>query len=949
MSAGAGKRLPPRGEATVGCRRTAALLCAASWASLATGAAAQTAPPPTPQSAQIAGPSQPKAIGTTGASSGDAGATVQEVIVTAQKRSESLQSVPIAVTALTGDALKAQQIDSGGDLVLAVPNLSFSRSSFSASNYQIRGVGYQLVTTTGEQGVGVHENNTPLVINTLSDADFFDIERVEVLRGPQGTLYGRNSTGGVINIITAKPTPTYSAELTGEYGNYDTGKVKGYVNLPLGDMFALRVAGSYVHRDGFQTYVDTGQPVDGRDLYSTRVSLSFKPNSKFSGLVTWEHYKENDDRTTGARNVCLPDPGPSSIGGVAVNAPLQAYLSRGCALTSVYSPGAANHQVDTIGDTPGHALNDFGVENGNSNATVTQSNNLREVMFETNPQYNDHNDFVQLDLEYALTPALKFISLSAGSYNNLTTRDTVGSNEETTFNNTAISPGGFLNDPQLGRYNYEVNGQYDAYKAQQFTQELRLQSSFNGPVNFNLGGIYIDLHRHDYVYIFDNGDLGVADYYNNLANAFKLPPIAVDPNSTPQGIGGNYFYSDNPYQLFSKAVFGEAYYQPLRDVKITLGLRYTDDDKVFDSYGLGYLQPGVAGLGALTRQEVKFKEFTGRANIDWTPHLPFTNSTLVYFSYSRGYKAGGFNPPNVVATAASYAPEFVNAYEIGTKNELLGRSLTLNLTAFHYDYQNYQTTQVAGLTTFTSNIGADIDGLELESVWAPLRGLRFNTNLGYLDTSIKNSSLVDPNDPVGGDPNSSLVKGLFSSCIAPSSVLASIVGKSNAGDAGYSPSAIVGNPFLLQNGLCGGTTQFEQDGAIYSGPNQNVTNGNPINLKGKNLPQSPHLTASVGGQYTYPLPREWLATLRADFYRQSSSYATIYNEGPDLIKGWSNINLSLIFNNAPFGVQVQGYVKNLLDADPITSILEGTSAEGFAASVLLNDPRTYGVEVTKRF
>ena len=105
----------------------------------------------------------------------------------------------------------------------------------------------------------------------------------------------------------------------------------------------------------------------------------------------------------------------------------------------------------------------------------------------------------------------------------------------------------------------------------------------------------------------------------------------------------------------------------------------------------------------------------------------------------------------------------------------------------------------------------------------------------------------------------------------------------------------------------------------------------------------------MGGQYTYPLPQNWLTTLRVDFYRQSSSYATIYNESADFIKGWSNINMSLIFNNAPYGVQVQGYVKNLLNAAPVTAILEGTSAEGYAASVLLNDPRLYGVEVTKRF
>ena len=213
-----------------------------------------------------------------------------------------------------------------------------------------------------------------------------------------------------------------------------------------------------------------------------------------------------------------------------------------------------------------------------------------------------------------------------------------------------------------------------------------------------------------------------------------------------------------------------------------------------------------------------FREFTGRANIDWTPHLPFTNQTLVYVSYSRGYKAGGFNPPNTVATPQSYAPEFVNAYEVGTKNELFARTLTVNLTAFHYDYQNFQTTQVNGLTNFTSNVGADIDGAEFESVWTPLRGLRFNAELGYLDTSIKNTALVNPNDPVAGDPNDTLVKGLFSSCIAPNSVLSSIAAKSNAGVAGYSPTAIVGNPFLLQTGLCGGPPSSRRTGRSIPAP-----------------------------------------------------------------------------------------------------------------------------------
>src|SRR5262249_3275106 len=133
-------------------------------------------------------------------------AGLAEVVVTAQKRQEAIQSVPIAVSAFSAADLEARRLDGGQDLQLSVPNMSFSRSPFGTSNSQIRGIGYQVVSTGGDDGVGIHENNVPLTVNRLSDADFYDMTRVEVLRGPQGTLFGRNATGGVINLITAKPT-----------------------------------------------------------------------------------------------------------------------------------------------------------------------------------------------------------------------------------------------------------------------------------------------------------------------------------------------------------------------------------------------------------------------------------------------------------------------------------------------------------------------------------------------------------------------------------------------------------------------------------------------------------------------------------------------------------------------------------------------------------------------
>src|SRR5437868_8386007 len=123
--------------------------------------------------------------------------TVGEVVVTAQKKEEALQDVPIAVSAFSQDNLEKQKIDGGPNLVLAVPNVNFSKGNFTGYNFQIRGIGSKLVAGSGDAGTGIHLNNAPLIANNLFETEFYDVERVEVLRGPQGTLYGRNATGGV--------------------------------------------------------------------------------------------------------------------------------------------------------------------------------------------------------------------------------------------------------------------------------------------------------------------------------------------------------------------------------------------------------------------------------------------------------------------------------------------------------------------------------------------------------------------------------------------------------------------------------------------------------------------------------------------------------------------------------------------------------------------------------
>ena len=280
---------------------------------------------------------------------------IQELVVTAQKREEALQDVPIAVSAFDQEALQKGKIDGGPNLVLAVPNVNFSKGNFTGYNFQIRGIGSKLVAGSGDAGTGIHLNNAPLISNNLFETEFYDMERVEVLRGPQGTLYGRNATGGVVNLITAKPTDEFEALIRGEIGNFSTRKLRGMVNLPLNDTFALRLAGTYLKRDGFGTNLVTGHDADDRDLYGLRATLSFQPTEEFHAYFLIDHFNEEDNRSRIGKQFCTKDTGPANIGGLGYSTAAggligqiqRGLFSQGCQATSLYSPnvlGTVNSQ-----------------------------------------------------------------------------------------------------------------------------------------------------------------------------------------------------------------------------------------------------------------------------------------------------------------------------------------------------------------------------------------------------------------------------------------------------------------------------------------------------------------------------------------------------------------------------------------------------------------------------
>ena len=268
--------------------------------------------------------------------------------------------------------------------------------------------------------------------------------------------------------------------------------------------------------------------------------------------------------------------------------------------------------------------------------------------------------------------------------------------------------------------------------------------------------------------------------------------VYIDPNpiSNLNNYGHNYFLSQNPYTLNSYAAFGEVNYNIVQDVKLTGGLRWTEDRKHFTDIpsevianGYGYPSTGVV--------DQQWDELTGRAVANWTPKLDYTDQTLVYGSYSRGYKAGGANPPGAVLLQLraddlaepihplTFKPEFIDAFELGTKNTLLDGALTLNGDVFYYNYKDYQISEIVDRTSINLNFNATVKGTELEATWEPAPGLRFNFAGGYEDTRIANGqSAIDLMDRTAGMPGWMVVKPFVtqaSNCILPTYVVAALI------------------------------------------------------------------------------------------------------------------------------------------------------------------------------
>jgi outer membrane receptor protein involved in Fe transport len=957
--------------------------------------------------------------------------SVETVTVTSSKLGGAdVQSIPIAITALSQEQLTATQTAGGPDLVKQVPNLTFTKTNFSGYSIQIRGIGTQAISVTTDPAVAVAFNDIPFIRNHFFEQEFYDVSQVEILRGPQGTLYGRNATAGVVNLVSARPTDQFEAMISGELGNYHQRRVEAMVNLPIvDDRLDIRVAGEWTKRQGYSFNELTNDRIDGRDLWSGRVTIGLKPVENLQLYLVWEHFSEDDDRIRSAKQLCKRDPGVGEIDGVpkplAPNATFGDsagdYFDQGCLPTSLYSQEAFGAPIGyTLPYVIGGQL--LGrLQNIDPYATTTQTPNLRVIESSIDPIYKAKNDVAEFNATYLLSPALALTSQTGFSHDFLYSAEDFNRFGATPglfpqgLNDTfpgIVSPEGVFCDPQLGCSDRLILEDLSQEHAWQLSQEFRLESHFSGPFNFSLGGNYLHYETQENYYVFSNvftmitagcsgsrpchiqaGAIpyvpGVFDnsqalqgfQLNDPSRAANISGGYIDPNplSEINDNGHNYFLSQNPYVLNSYAAFGEANYNIFSNLKFVVGLRWTEDQKHFVnipswlvSSGWGYPIAGTV--------DQQWDQFTGRAVVNWTPKLEFTDQTLVYGSYAHGYKAGGANPPGAIFSTQIFAdgdfqslqpthpltfkPEFVDAFELGTKNTLLDGALTLNGNIFYYNYQAYQVSQIVDRTAVNLNFNAHAKGAELEATWEPLPGLRFNFSGGWEDTAIaKGESAVDLMDRTAGHSGWYVTRPFVneaSNCIFPDYVAKYIdLGAPVISASAESFCAIA----YLEHHDPLTRVQYQADPTVaypgvtippgyqgfdpLSAPNNGA--GFSKDLGGNSLPNAPPYTVSVGAQYTIPLSSDWAGTLRSDFYWQDASWWRVFNDlSYDRLHGYTNLNLALILTSQS-GWQVMLYDKNVFNTTAITGAFLNSDDTDLTTNVFLTDPKLIGIRVTKNW
>ncbi|MDQ1153643.1 TonB-dependent receptor [Brevundimonas sp. SORGH_AS_0993] len=719
-----------------------------------------------------------------------------DIVVTAERRSVDLQKAPIAVTAVTAETLAQANITNVTGLNGTVPGLVVARSGGGELMVAIRGIGSETPENTNTQpGVSYHVDGVYIFNSIAASAAFIDVAQVEILRGPQGTMFGQGSTGGTINVVTNQPElGRYGGAFSLGAGNYDLVKSSAALNVPIGDQFAIRGAIQTLKHDGYADATGVSgtdrYPLDQADEVGWKVAGLWAPRDDLSFTLGAIHFDSNTNGPA-QKNILDPEPNPRLL--------TQDYPGKSVVETTLYS-GVVKWE-------------------------------LPWATFKSISSYQKLHSIQAWDAD-GLTTSLFY---------------------------------GLTYDPRLysgTRYDHVPLWQSDT---KSWTQEFNFASNTDGPFRWIGGVVYLKSKNAQYVVEYRGSDTNITRPALARNSAWNDPAVA------------SVTYADlSEVERESWAAYFQGAYTLTDHLTLTAGLRYNSDDYsgASDNYSGGVSkQTSGSHLQPSPRPGLSTEEVTGKLSLDYQ----FTPTNLLYASYTRGYKPGGLNGASDSGTAwqsikATYQPETVDSFEIGSKNRFHDNTIQLNASAFLYDYKNMQFLEEDPVLYYegTSNApSAQIYGLELEGSWLVTPKWRFDGSLSF-------------------------TKGEFDEDYYALDPVAATKAQSAAGYPGYLFWANYYRAALARNSA-------------------------RANINGNDVPKIPRRQGAISTTYSDTIAGGYFTAKLEYVYRGQYTYR-LYNEAStDIVPSYSVVNAFLRYepDGANWNVSLSG--TNLFDKEGLNS------------------------------
>jgi len=930
----------------------------------------------------------------------DSARTVEEVVVTALRKETNLQDTAITITAISSDDMELKQLENFEDLQFAVPTLTFGKGAYSGSGISLRGIGNFAVGNASSNAIGYFWNGQTASQSGLYEAEFFDVERVEVLRGPQGTLFGSGTTGGAVQMITVRPNAEFGGNLKADLADFDSTRLSGAVNLPLSDNLRSRFAFASLKRGGFVTNNYNGQELDGRNTMAGRASFEYDYSDDTVMTLIYEQTKTDDNRLRAARQFCKAD----TFFGCSP-------LERG--MDAIESPGSYGHWVPYLQfQNPDLAT---GIYRNNP------SDSIRTVDLDFTPEHTAKLQSTLFEIDSALSDTMNMVftySYHTRNYFDAADYDHSVSVVPYQMGPITTNLGKDSNSGYAGigtrTYTSDQAVDFSTNESEWSQTELRFSSDYDGAFNFTAGlyhetiGSETDF-RITAPYMSYWGDtstgpicaifsytcgLGGAPFWSPFfsglaAAAGQAPGLIAAGIITPAQAQGyvlnaaatagaaagvpaladwqSMYHNDSNLNRDSTAVYGEMYFDFSDVTRLTLGGRYSEyriHDYAFSS--LLDLQGQAVGVYNGVQPDPIHRifegdKFTYKVGLDHS----LNDNSLLYATYSTGFKPGGSNPTDAEDGGPSlYDPEIVNVFEVGMKNTLMDGRLQLNLSAYHNELEGLQLSKIVRRSSINENADATITGVEAEFTFFVTNTLMIDGFVAQTDATIDEFASVDPINPGAATqilpyaPGATGFLGDFAplaaTCdplvflgqAAPSATCGLGLAASNAQLAALVKYANTDTGLVFKSfgPLC---TQpfFGLDSTTLPCP---VTDGVEQDLSGNKLPGSADLNYRLGvTKFVDTTAGTW--TARADYSYRGDTESDTFNRKIGHVDAYSQVDVSLRYQPNDGNWFVGAYIRNLRDDDHVYAYYATDPTVGGFSNGVAIDPKIMGINFGMNF